>query len=95
MPGGDSQRCQSGLPDCSMGGGHRTSPDTVGAGEGIAVDRVLGQSLWEAAWDRLEMLDELVTNADNSVCAQRRAGRDVGRVSCRSQCHGRISASPS
>ena len=34
-------------------------------GEGDGVDRVLAQILRKAVWDRLDMLDELVSDADN------------------------------
>jgi hypothetical protein len=34
-------------------------------GEGVGVDRVLGQILRQAVWDRLDLLDELVRDADN------------------------------
>jgi hypothetical protein len=34
-------------------------------GEGGEVDRVLGQMLRQAVWDRLDLLDELTSNADN------------------------------
>jgi hypothetical protein len=34
-------------------------------GEGGGVDRVLGQILRQAVWDRLDLLDELVRDADN------------------------------
>ncbi|MGH3815843.1 MAG: hypothetical protein ACRDUV_25900 [Pseudonocardiaceae bacterium] len=33
--------------------------------EGGEVDRVLGQILRQAVWDRLDMLDELASSADN------------------------------
>jgi hypothetical protein len=53
-----------------------------GRREGIAVDRVLGQILRKAAWDRLEVLDdELASNADNLVCAQRRIWGGLRRLS--------------
>ncbi len=41
-------------------------PDTrPGRREGDEVDQVLGQILRQAVWDRLDMLDELASSADN------------------------------
>jgi hypothetical protein len=41
----------------------RTHPSA--AGKVAEVDRVLGQILRQAVWDRLDMLDELASSADN------------------------------
>lgn len=54
--------CGSRLRDRTVGA---EIPETrPGRREGVTVDRVLGQILRQALWDRLGMLDELANNAD-------------------------------
>ncbi len=45
--------------------GSRGARNLLIFGEGGEVDRVPGQILRKAMWDRLDMLDELASNADN------------------------------
>jgi hypothetical protein len=63
MKGAVPPLCGSRLWDRTV---RRKSPrHGLGRREGVAVDRILGQILRQAVWDRLEMLDELANNADN------------------------------
>jgi len=55
--------CGSRLRDRSVCGGNPQY--TAWPAEGGEVERVLGQILRQAVWDRLDMLDALASNADN------------------------------
>jgi hypothetical protein len=87
-----SQRCGSGFARLQRAWWTSDISGTwSGRGEGIAVGQVLGQTLRKAARYRLGMLDELATDADNSMGVQCRTRRGLGCLSSRSKRHGLVS----